>query len=173
MQGTTKSSQKDLVLESASNYTKSLWTSQVHTMILKRSSLDDRNTTHGKTLLGSPMHPKLLLCTAHHRGRTFAKKLRFLCKKRAGYANLKMLCIYCTQKTVTSHIKMRLVFSFFALSREGLESTCHGSKHLRFPPPPPPSLPHRIPVKGCWCLRDDVHDTHRHWSHTHVMRAAD
>ena len=27
---------------------------------------------------------------------------------------------YCTQKTVTSHIKMRLVFSFFAPSREGL-----------------------------------------------------
>ena len=54
------------------------------------------------------------------RGRTYAKKLRFLHKKRAGYANLKMPCVYCTQKTVTSHIKMRLVFSFFAPSREGL-----------------------------------------------------
>ena len=54
------------------------------------------------------------------RGRTYAKKLRFLRKKRVGYANLKMPCVYCTQKTVTSHIKMRLVFSFFAPSREGL-----------------------------------------------------
>ena len=41
-------------------------------------------------------------------------------EKRAGYANLKMPCVYCTQKTVTSHIKMRLVFSFFTPSREGL-----------------------------------------------------
>ena len=48
------------------------------------------------------------------------KKLRFLRKKRAGYANLKMLYVYCTLKTVTSHIKMRLVFSFFTPSREGL-----------------------------------------------------
>ena len=55
-----------------------------------------------------------------NRGRTYAKKLRFLREKRAGYANLKMPCVYCTQKTVTSHIKMRLVFSFFAPSREGL-----------------------------------------------------
>ena len=54
------------------------------------------------------------------RGRIYAKKLHFLRKKRAGYANLKMSCVYCTQKTVTSHIKMRLVFSFFAPSREGL-----------------------------------------------------
>ena len=54
------------------------------------------------------------------RGRTYAKKLRFLRKKRAGYANLKMPCICCTQKTVTSHIKVRLDFSFFAPSREGL-----------------------------------------------------
>ena len=54
------------------------------------------------------------------RGRTYAKKLRFLRKKKAGCTNLKMPCVYCTQKTVTSHIKMRLVFSFFAPSREGL-----------------------------------------------------
>ena len=56
------------------------------------------------------------------RGRTYAKKLRFIRKKRAGYANLKMPCVYCTQKTVTSHIKMRLVFlfCFFAPSREDL-----------------------------------------------------
>ena len=54
------------------------------------------------------------------RGRTYAKKVHFLRKKRAGYANLKMLCVYCTQKTVTSHIKMRLAFSFFAPSRECL-----------------------------------------------------
>ena len=100
--------------------------------------------------------------SAYIRGRTYTKKLRFLRKKRAGYANLKMPCVYYTQKTVTSHIKMRLVFSFFAPSREGLQSTCRGSKHLRFPPPPPPSLPHPIPVNGCWCLRYDVHDTHRH-----------
>ena len=54
------------------------------------------------------------------RGRTYAKKMRFLRKIRAGYANLKMPCVYCTQKTVSSHIKMHLVFSFFAPSREGL-----------------------------------------------------
>ena len=105
------------------------------------------------------------------RGRTYAKKLRFLRKKRAGYANMKMLCVYCTQKTVTSYIKMRLVFSFFAPSREGLYSTCCGSKHLKISPAP--SLPHRIPVKECWCLRYDVHDTHRQWSRTHAMRATD
>ena len=48
------------------------------------------------------------------------KNCVFLRKKGAGYANLKMPCVYSTQKTVTSHIKMRLVFSFFAPSREGL-----------------------------------------------------
>ena len=58
--------------------------------------------------------------SAEDRGRTYAKKLRFLRKKRADYANLKMPCVYCTQKTVTSHIKMPLVFSFFTPSREGL-----------------------------------------------------
>ena len=41
------------------------------------------------------------------------KKTAFFTQKRAGCANLKMPCVYCTQKTVTSHIKMRLVFSFF------------------------------------------------------------
>ena len=55
-----------------------------------------------------------------NRGRTYAKKLHFLRKKRAGYANLKMPYVYCTQKTVTSHIKMCLVISFFAPTREGL-----------------------------------------------------
>ena len=87
------------------------------------------------------------------------KKLRFLCKKGAGYANLKMLCIFSTQKTVTSHIKMHLVFSFFAPSKEGLQSTCRGYKHLRFPAPSPlpsPSHPGEgmlVPTWGCsWHL---------------------
>ena len=61
-----------------------------------------------------------LSCPVVNRGRTNAKKLRFLRQKRAGYANLKMPCVYRTQRTVTSHIKMLLVFSFFAPSREGL-----------------------------------------------------
>ena len=46
-------------------------------------------------------------------GSHLREKTAFLRKKRAGYANLKMPCVYCTQKTMTSHIKMRLVFSFF------------------------------------------------------------
>ena len=41
------------------------------------------------------------------------KNCVFYAKKGAGYANLKMLCVYSMQKTVTLHIKMRLVFSFF------------------------------------------------------------
>ena len=53
-------------------------------------------------------------------GSHLREKNAFLHKKRAGYTNQKMPCVYCTQKTVTSHIKMRLVFSFFAPSREGL-----------------------------------------------------
>ena len=65
-------------------------------------------------------HSDTTLRVSDHRGRTSVKKLRFLRKKGAGYANLKMPCVYSTQKTVTSHIKMRLVFSFFAPSREGL-----------------------------------------------------
>ena len=75
--------------------------------------------------LGRKSHPSYILAVCvllfvHIRGRTYAKKLRFLCKKRAGYTNLKMPCVYCTQKTVTSNIKMRLVFLFFAPTREGL-----------------------------------------------------
>ena len=53
-------------------------------------------------------------------GSHLSEKTAFLRKKRAGYTNPKMPYVYCTQKTVTSHIKMRLVFSFFAPSREGL-----------------------------------------------------
>ena len=41
-------------------------------------------------------------------GSHLREKTVFYAKKRAGYANLKMPCVYCTQKTVTSHIKMRL-----------------------------------------------------------------
>ena len=45
----------------------------------------------------------------------------FLLKKGAGYANLKMPCVYSTQKTVTSHIKMRLVFVFCTQQRRFVE----------------------------------------------------
>ena len=72
-----------------------------------------------------------------NRGRTYAEKLRFLRKKRAGYANLKMPCVYCTQKAATSHIKMRLVFSFFASSREGCRALAVGLNIIDFPRPLP------------------------------------
>ena len=48
-----------------------------------------------------------------HQGSHLREKNAFFTQKRAGCANLKMPCVYSTPKTVTSHIKMRLVFSFF------------------------------------------------------------
>ena len=45
------------------------------------------------------------------RGGTYAKKLRFSRKKRAGYANLKMPCVYCTQKN--SDLTYQNAFSLF------------------------------------------------------------
>ena len=45
------------------------------------------------------------------RGRTYAKKLRFLRKKGAGYANLKMPCVYSTQKN--SDLTHQNAFSLF------------------------------------------------------------
>ena len=52
------------------------------------------------------------------------------------------------------------LFGFLHPADKVCRALAVGLKHLRFPPPPPPSLPHRIPVKGCWCLR--YNDTHRH-----------
>ena len=71
-----------------------------------------------------------------YRGRTYAKKLRFLRKKRAGYANLKMPCIYCTQKTVTSHIKMR--FRFLHPAEKVCRALALGLNILDISPAPSP-----------------------------------
>ena len=130
-----------------------------HRQSVSLAVLSVRNA-RGVTLL--MIHGKWWSGEELFQGSHLREKTAFLTQKKSRLRKfLKMPCVYCTQKTVTSHIKMRLVFSFFAPSR-GLYSTCRGSKHPRFPPPPPPSLPHHIPVKGCWCLRYDVHDTHRH-----------
>ena len=57
----------------------------------------------------------------------FQKKQKIICKKAESEKKKSgippksgRLTSLCTQKTVTSYIKMRLVFSFFAPSREGL-----------------------------------------------------
>ena len=87
---------------------------------LLSSKLEEQNEGNGAYRVATFHLSMYWWCRFMLRGRTYAKKLRFLRKKWAGYANLKMQCVYCTQKTVTSHIYMRLVFSFFAHSREGL-----------------------------------------------------
>ena len=53
----------------------------------------------------------VLILIAYHRGRTNVKKMRFLRKKRAGYANLKMPCVCCTQKN--SDLTHQNAFSLF------------------------------------------------------------
>ena len=105
-------------------------------------------------------HAGSCLCHYCYRGRTYAKKVRFLRKKRAGYANLKMPCVYCTQKN--SDLTHQNAFSLFVLFHPA-EKVCRalavGLNILDFPRPlPSPSHP----GERCWCLRYDVHDTHRH-----------
>ena len=73
------------------------------------------------------------------RGRTYAKKTAFSTQKRAGYANLKMTCVYCMQKTVTSH-KMRCLFVFCTQQRRFVE-------HLPWVPTPSPPL---FPIASRW-----------------------
>ena len=57
---------------------------------------------------------------ANLRGRTYAKKLRFFTQKKSRLRKSENAVRLLYAKTVTSHIKMRLVFSVFVPSREGL-----------------------------------------------------
>ena len=56
---------------------------------------------------------------ARTQGSHLREKTVFYAKKKKEQAT-QIPCVYCKQKTVTSHIKMRLVFSFFAPTKEGL-----------------------------------------------------
>ena len=69
------------------------------------------------------------------------KNCVFFTQKRAGYANLKMLYVYCTQKTVTSHLKTHLVFVFLHPAEKVCRALAVGLNILDFPRPLLPPFP--------------------------------
>ena len=93
-----------------------------------------------------------ITCLRYTRGRTYAKKLRFLRKKKSRLCKSEnaVHLLYAKNSDLT-HQNAFSLFVFCTHQRRFVDICC-GSKHLRFPPSPPLPIPSRWRDAGAYVL---------------------